>query len=57
MRLAIGYDSMPRAVRPLPRLSEPSDRDFALAVVDAWAATGELPLGISELADTLREQA
>jgi hypothetical protein len=38
-------------------LTDPGDRDFALAVIDAWAETDELPLGISELADALREQA
>jgi hypothetical protein len=37
-------------------LTDPGDRDFALAVMDAWAETDELPLGISELADALREQ-
>jgi hypothetical protein len=35
-------------------LTDPGDRDFALAVIDAWAKTDELPPGISELADALR---
>jgi hypothetical protein len=35
-------------------LTDPGDRDFALAVIDAWAETDELPPGISELADALR---
>jgi hypothetical protein len=41
-------------------LSDHGDRDFALAVIDAWTAdigTAELPQGISELADALREEA
>ncbi len=37
-------------------LTDPDDHDFALAVIDAWLETDELPLGISELADALREQ-
>jgi hypothetical protein len=40
--------------RPV-ELADPGDRDFALAVIDAWAETDELPPGISELADALRE--
>jgi hypothetical protein len=40
-------------------LTDPGDRDFALAVIDAWTAQagGEnLPPGIAELRDTLREE-
>src|SRR5207245_2926739 len=45
--------------RPVDLL-DPGDRDFALAVIDAWAADvgeGKLPRGISELRDVLREEA
>jgi hypothetical protein len=41
-------------------LTDPGDRDFALAVIDAWTAdarTDALPPGIGELADALRERA
>ena len=41
-------------------LHDPGDRDFALAVIDAWAAdVGEdaLPRGIAELRTALRDEA
>jgi hypothetical protein len=41
-------------------LTDPGDRDFALAVIDAWMAQsggGDLPPGIAELRDTLRDDA
>ena len=40
-------------------LTDLGDRAFALGVIEGWAAQvgeDELPLGISELADALREQ-
>jgi hypothetical protein len=40
-------------------LTDPADRAFALGVIAGWAAQvgeDELPPGISELADALREQ-
>jgi len=40
-------------------LTDPGDRDFALAVIDAWTAQAgdeNLPPGIAELRDTLREE-
>jgi hypothetical protein len=40
-------------------LTDPGDRAFALGVIEGWAAQvgeNDLPLGISELADALREQ-
>jgi hypothetical protein len=40
-------------------LTDPADRAFALGVIEGWAAQvgeDELPPGISELADALREQ-
>ncbi len=40
-------------------LTDPGDRAFALGVIEGWAAQvgeGELPTGISELADALRDQ-
>ena len=40
-------------------LTDFGDRAFALGVIEGWAAQvgeDELPLGISELADALREQ-
>jgi hypothetical protein len=40
-------------------LTDFSDRAFALGVIEGWAAQvgeDELPLGISELADALRDQ-
>ena len=45
--------------RPVDLL-DPGDRDFALAVIDAWATAageGQLPPGISELGDALRDHA
>jgi hypothetical protein len=44
--------------RPI-ELTDPNDRTFALAVIEAWAAQAgeaELPPGISELRDALRSQ-
>jgi hypothetical protein len=43
--------------RPV-EVTDPGDRDFALAVIEAWRAQvggDELPPGISEFADALRE--
>jgi hypothetical protein len=40
--------------RPV-ELLDPSDRTFALAVIEAWAAQDALPPGIRELRDALRE--
>jgi hypothetical protein len=40
-------------------LTDPADRAFALGVIEGWAAQvgeEELPPGISELADALRDQ-
>jgi len=40
-------------------LTDFGDRAFPLGVIEGWAAqvgTDELPLGISELADALRDQ-
>jgi hypothetical protein len=52
--LSIRPGSNQRVTPELFELTDSGECDFALAVIDAWAETDELPPGISELAGALR---